>query len=232
MSRSTKNVLISFPRSGRAWTLTICAKLRELLPGGMDHRHSHDSAAVHTFDRYTEDKSSWRGHRVCLVVRDPRDVIVSHWHLLHYRRRGPTHVPGNLFDWSMSKYGLPFVVRFLNDWGYAIDGGTVSKQDVAVIQYEDLKGNPPTGIRTIAEHFGARSSDVTDALVATVIAGSSLTSVRERFAHSNVGPDTRAYSARRGESGVWHEYFTDSQIDEINQYTRQELRGFAARYYA
>lgn len=220
------NFIISYPRSGRAWTLTICAELRKWLGRGFRVSHSHDCAAVHAFRRYRPEKDIWAGHRIVLVTRDPRDVVVSYWHILSHRSK--RHILARrlgLFEWAKSKYGLPFVLRFLNDWGDAIEAGVV--ESPTIVSYEDLKADPREGIIKIAMGFGA-SRERVEQVVDGVVCASTFEAVRARFAHSNTGDDERAFSARRGESGVWREYFSVDEQYWIDSFVSQNLRHFEA----
>lgn len=223
------NVLCSFPRSGRAWTLTICGTLNSLLPNGLKVRHTHDKATDRTYSQYRSDKSGFADHRVVLIIRDPRDVCVSHWHLLKFRARREPARSMDLFDWVMeSKHGLNFVIQFLNDWSSAIDSGVV--EDIAVFRYEDLKRYPHRMVRRIALAFGVPREHLGLNLIHRVVEETTLEKIREKFRHSNHEEDQRMWSARRGEVGAWREYFTEDQAEKIDARIRSKLVGFREFY--
>lgn len=197
------------------------------------HKHSHDKAAVHTFHQYRSDKSWLASYRVVLTVRNPRDVVVSYYMILKHRTQRPSAVNMDLLRWTQSKEGLPFVVRFLNDWGAAIEAGVVPR--LTLIQYESLLSQPCYEIRRFAIGIGIEPELLTAEVIQSVIDDTTLDRVRERFSHSNGGEndiklDPRGYSARRGESNVWHEYYTDIGIRWANEYVDENLEYFREFY--
>lgn len=225
--------LVSFPRSGRAWTMTIVEALRMALKQKIRHKHSHDKASMHTFHQYRSDKSWLTPYRTILTIRNPRDVVVSYYMILKHRTQRPSVVNMDLLRWTQSKEGLPFVVRFLNDWGAAIEQKVVPR--LMLIRYENLLSEPRTEIVWLAIGLGIKPEQLTPKVIQSVIDDTTLDRIRTKFSHSNGGEndiklDPRGYSARRGESNVWHEYYTDIGIRWTNEYVDENLEYFREFY--
>jgi len=223
-----RNLLISFPRSGRAWTLTIAAALSELLPGGMTHQHRANGAAVHSRSRYKSCKRGLSNFNVVLTTRDPRDVVVSYWHLLHFRQKRSPAVDMELGEWVRQDEGLAYAVRFLNDWGLAIAKNQVPR--ITLLNYEGMKVDPRPYIVDMARRFEVDRDLLTPALLDEVVKRSTAEAVRRRFAHSNGEPDSRMHSVRRAEAGVWREYFSPADAEWVDDYVEENLLYFRGQY--
>src|SRR5688572_17508542 len=80
--------LVSFPTCGRTWLRVMLGRVHrraERDPGVSCSVATHDDDAQWKAPEDVDiDKSRYRGTRVVLLVRDPRDVIVS----LYHQRRG------------------------------------------------------------------------------------------------------------------------------------------------
>lgn len=204
------NVFASYPRSGRAWTISM---FREIRRAGIrfEFRHTHDDAGDYCIHRYKKSKFRWRGHKVLLVARDPRDVVVSHWHILKHRTKRFRQKWGDmsLFDWIQTPEGIDFPIRFLNDWRTQID-----VPSFRIMHYEDMKRDVVSEMTKALRFFGALNK--ADRGKVDVVKFVTPQAMRTKFyPHSDWKPDARGNAVRRAESGVWHEYFSDSEIDWI-----------------
>jgi hypothetical protein len=124
-----KIVLVSFPKSGRTW-------LRVMLDAANVHiDYTHDRSG-HQGQRHLSemghDKSAYKDRRVVLLVRDPRDVVVSGY-FQATKRIGV--YDGSISDFIRDpKHGIEKIIIFNSDW---FSSAGIPK-DFHLIQYEDM----------------------------------------------------------------------------------------------
>lgn len=201
------NIFVSYPRSGRAWFSTIMRRLRN--EGIIECRwvkHSHDDATDYTINRYKSSKARWRGHRVVLITRDPRDIVVSHWHILRHRTKRFKEKWGDmsLFEWIQQPEGIDLVIRFLNDWAVQTEVKQIS------ISYEELKNDVVATVARAMKHWRLNTKENRKKF--HVVAEVTTDVVKKRWPHSNFEENPDANAVRRAEAGVWREYFSEDEI--------------------
>lgn len=96
-----------------------------------------------------------------VVVRDIRDVLVS-----HYAKHGPQYTEKRGVDFKTYVRSEPGKQKFRNDiWWYMHFQNRWGKlaalypREVKVWHYEDLRTDPGKGLREIASHFGLTLTD-------------------------------------------------------------------------
>ena len=166
-----------------------CHCLYELVPGGLPHT-SHA--------------------KYIYVMRNPKDMCVSLWY----------HVNNTLqFDKRVS--WEDHVRDFLSEetpffgWFYHVLGWWKHNDapNILFLKYEDMKTDPLTAIRSIAQFIGIEN--MTDELLQNVVKYSSFASMKQdSSANRNwqAGPGKMFYRAdmfiRKGEIGGWREHFS------------------------
>lgn len=180
---------ISFPKSGKTWTKIMLGHilarhagwpLRQVLrrieryPGadaplppplpdlelghGLHYRRTARTGRVPLW--------YYRGSRVHLLVRDPRDVLVSHYLFERFGRRlfcGTLEqfvrfrATGTDDDSPAAMYGLGPIIRTLNAWAAA----RPELAALMVTRYEDLRADPAGGLTRICAFLGI-PADPTD----------------------------------------------------------------------
>lgn len=139
--------LVSYPRSGRTWLgfmLDHIAK-RLGLPGKHMVMTKHDGAMIQRPDclkKYVKSKKKlYTGRKVILLVRDPRDVLCSLYFMLtvrHAKRpEGKRFSRYSIEEFIKSKYGLQFIVTFMNGWAEQ----RKIPDSFFLLRYEDLREN-------------------------------------------------------------------------------------------
>jgi len=216
-------LLSSFPRSGSTWIrffLCNLISLREmdgqavgfpLLDATMvelgvnDLRlpwpHATLPRVVKTHRPYSRFFS--RAGRSILVIRDPRDTIVS----LFWYERGKTHPRflGELSEFLRHPgFGLPAWIRHYRSWAHRAD---------LTMTYEALVEDPGTEFRRLLDFLGVVEED---AAVEEALERSRLGSVRavERsHGHTDQDRFTPSFQfARRGGSGNWRDHFSANDL--------------------
>ena len=158
-------VLMSWGKSGRTWLRVMMSRAYQL-KGGLDASELLDfdnlrdqdpqlPAVFFTHNNYLRDytgnrqsKSHFKGKRIVLLVRDPRDVAVSQFFQWQFRMRPnkkfindyPPHGADiDTWDFVLDKEaGVPRIVDYFNGWARAIP----ELQDVLVVRYEDMRVIP------------------------------------------------------------------------------------------
>ncbi len=137
-------VLVSYPKSGRTWIRVVLDYL------GIDINYDHDAAAIayHPKKDYSDlniDENKYEDKKVILLIRDPRDVVVSSYFHAVYRQ--------NVFNGSISdfirskKFGIHKIIDFQKKWISSAD----IPQDFICFKYEDLKEQPVDCFKTLID---------------------------------------------------------------------------------
>ena len=111
--------------------------------------------------RQWDSLEHFRGKRVVLLVRDPRDVAVSQYFQWRYRMRPnkkalnayPPHgAEVDIFDFvSNPDCGIPRIIDWLNGWARAMP---MMGDDLCLIRYEDMRVDPGAALDTAMRFTG------------------------------------------------------------------------------
>ena len=174
----------------------------ELVPGGLPHT---------TTAKYI------------YVMRNPKDVSVSVWH--HMNNMLPLswedHMaavlsPENQWDWFTHVLGW---------WKRK------ASPNILYVKYEDMKTDPLTAIRTVANFIGIEN--LTDELLQKVLQQSSFNSMKKDSSSNYTwifGPD-KLHSQRstpfirKGEIGGWKEHFSGEQSQRFDEIYEKQMSG-------
>ncbi|MCS6778183.1 MAG: sulfotransferase domain-containing protein [Geminicoccaceae bacterium] len=192
-------VLVSHAKSGRTWLVALLSHLLhqtrgvpadELWEGDNFHRLDPSIPRIFLTHERNEPASVRRrlpelvrDKRLLLLVRDPRDVIVS-WYHHHARRSTPRTrarigLPIDMAAVDLASfvtapgYGLPSVVDFLERWSRIAR----AHPHALVVRYEDLRADTAATLARIAAFLGLPAP--AEAIAASV-AFASLESLREK----------------------------------------------------
>jgi hypothetical protein len=199
--------VVSFPKSGRTWLHVMLARLAHGahapfvldVPGVLFTHDDADKPAQPLradFARYAERK-------VVLLVRDPRDVLVSYF--AHRTRRDRTYA-GTLSAFVREPgYGAERIVAVLAAWWAhrAVPRGFL------LVRYEDLHADPRKELERLARFLGLPHGDAEleeavafgsfDRMVAMERAGA----IDDKRLRAADPADQDSYKVRRGEVGRW-----------------------------
>ena len=174
-------VLMSWGKSGRTWFRVMLSRfyqlkhdlpMRHLLE--FDNLHQKNPAiprVLFSHNNYMRDYlADWdtlnhfRGKKVVMLVRDPRDVAVSQFFQWKYRMRPHkmllNQYPAkgeavSTFDFvSNPLCGVPRIVGFFNGWARALP----ELEGILIIRYEDMRKDPAAVMRQVLDFVGTPGS--------------------------------------------------------------------------
>jgi hypothetical protein len=155
-------LLLSLTNCGRTW-------LRVILGRAMQQHYSRDYAAsladmnlhdLYSFseriptlpaikpmhEKYKQFGHSYEGKKVILLVRDPRDAIVSRYHQ-HREELAQKLGYDDLDRYLCESDELAGYIQFYNDWQNHPD----SAKDVLTVRYEDMKADTLASVQRVCE---------------------------------------------------------------------------------
>jgi len=155
-----------------------------------------------------------------LIVRDPRDVVVSHYH--HLRAAGGVLDPSlSLSEFVHGRWGIERIVRFMNMWAPAL---RTRHPQFHLCAFESLKRDTAGTFSAAMTFLGAR---VDAAAVAQAVAESSfdLLQTRERSNRTYQGAslENDAFRFRRGDVGGHARELPDSDAAYLTQVVSTQL---------
>ncbi len=159
--------IVSYPKCGITWIRITLQKYLELyghketsekdrnlvkLPDTNILKFTHDLGswvpAPPRIDQLYFDDSKYREKKICFVVRNPCDVLVSSWYHLKYRER--------IYSGGLSEFirddtlGIHKVVAFMNMW--------VENMDISskfyLVTYEEMRKAPEAGFHALFDFIG------------------------------------------------------------------------------
>jgi hypothetical protein len=161
----TELYLISYPCSGRTWLRVLIGKLlcdhfsldEKLMldtpnltqkAGILKSMYTHDCSLVEDYYYYVAnevffDKARFSGKKVILLVRDPRDVMVSYYS--HLSKRDKKY-KGSISEFIRDeKVGIKKLLAFNNLW---IDNQHFLKE-LLIIKYEDIRRETAINLKKV-----------------------------------------------------------------------------------
>lgn len=240
-------VLMSWGKSGRTWLRVMLSRAYQLKGDldasellDFDNLKSRDPqlpAVFFTHNNYLRDytgnqhsKSHFKGKRIVLLVRDPRDVAVSQFFQWQFRMRPnkkfindyPPHEAGiDVWDFVLDKEaGVPRIVDYFNGWAEAI----AELQDILVVRYEDMRKDPAAVLEKIMAFTGTA---VTPEQVQEAVDFAAYDNMKkmeeEKFfkgSGARVKPgdkdNPQSFKVRKAKVGGYRDYFTDEQCEQLD----------------
>ncbi|MBC8095336.1 MAG: sulfotransferase domain-containing protein [Akkermansiaceae bacterium] len=198
--KSSGTVIVSYPRSGRTWVGTM---LHEL---SIDPLFSHAGAKksrLDSPDSVCRDIPAYAKYRVLFLLRDPRDVIVSHYHHYVRKKKWEGDLPGFMRD---PIYGFERLVAFNLGWLAAHN----QFREFAVVRYEDLRQRTAIELARIVDFLRCKISG--PQILSKVVAEQSFEQMK-----------------RREQSGELHaqygKYFTSGSENDNQRMVRRGVVG-------
>jgi hypothetical protein len=225
-------LLISYPKCGRTWltlmlshALAAHAGVREFDPLATDLldgqapglprvRISHDdNPHWKTPRRLARSKRRYRGKKVILLVRDPRDVVVS---MYFERTRRERAYDGSLREFLHEPKGsLATILAYYNVWARE----QARPKGLCLVRYEDLHADAERELTRLLGFIGL--ADVSPAHVRAAVAIASFDSMRSMERENTLGSgrlrardpkDPESFKTRRGKVGGFRDYLPPTEI--------------------
>ena len=221
--------LVSFPKTGRTWLMYMINQMKEQ----SDHRlkkykyfifNEHDNSEIIIEDgtrnnpldifRFTSRFRYKRG-KVVFLVRDPRDVIVSHFYQVTKRSKKPF-----VFK-SISEFlrddilGFKRVIHFYNLW----ERNKEIPQDFLLISYEDLVNN---GIQELQRVMTFLGIEISKDCVRNIYERSSASIMRDKEINNkldgfnNFGKERNQLKVRNAKIGGYISELSEEDINYCN----------------
>ncbi len=240
-------VLMSWGKSGRTWLRVMLSRAYQLKGGlkasellDFDNFRKQDPAlpaVFFTHNNYLRDytgnqqsKRHFKGKRIVLLVRDPRDVAVSQFFQWQFRMRPnkkfindyPPH-GANIDVWDFvldPEAGVPRIVDYFNGWAKAIP----ELGDILVVRYEDMRVDPQDVLTRIFEFTGtAISAPQVQEAVEFAAYDNMKKMEQDKFfkgSGARVKPGDQAnpqsFKVRKAKVGGYRDYFSDEQCAQLD----------------
>ena len=241
--RDAQAFLISYPKCGRTWLRMLLSRALENhygapdidyvggdfvggnVPGAPRIRVSHDDDPHwKTPGGLDRRKRRYRGKKVVLLVRDPRDVVVS---MYFERSRRERAYHGTLSQFLHEKRGsLDTILAYYNVW----EGARGIPSDLLVLRYEDLRRNTDRELRRLLAFLGVEG--VSDATVQEAVGFASFENMRKMESSGAIESgrlrprdpqDPESFKTRRGKVGGFVDYLTPDEIEQVERRIRAGL---------
>jgi hypothetical protein len=236
-------LLISYPKCGRTWLTLLLVKAmaehagvhefdplsNDLLGGqvpGLPHvRISHDDDPHWKTPRALgRSKRRYRDKKVLLLVRDPRDVVVSMYFERTKRERA---YDGTLSEFLREERGsLATILGYYDVWARE----RAVPRALCLVRYEDLRAEPARELRRILAFLGL--AHVSDEHVAAAVAYASFENMRSmevgdvlqsgRLRARDPG-DPESYKTRKGKVGGYRDYLQPAEVEWMERRIREQL---------
>ncbi len=240
--------VISFPKSGRTWLKHIIscyikfayncyeknAGFREPIKNSLWRKFpniefTHDVADIPYQDNYSYDSlinifnpRIYSSKNNILLIRDPRDVVVSYYHHKVSREKiivGKAPYSGTIDDFIKdSIYGIKKIVVFMNLWAQVLRDDA----NYMLVRYEDMRRNEFEVVEKILNHFGVI---IDKELLESALKASSFENMKkeERILLSGKLNDNNQMKTRKGMVGGYNDEISDDMVSYIDVYINDNL---------
>lgn len=252
---ATDAFIVSYPKCGRTWVRLMLGhymldgargdplelkRIAQGRPGLPRLTISHDDYPHwKPTENIVAQKGAYRDKSVVLLVRDPRDVIVSYF--FQYTKRGDAQKACDSFSGTMSDFvrhpigGIANIVRFYNVWA----ANRATPKAFLLQRYEDYHANPREAFDELRAFLGVPDHGAA-ALEATIAYGrfDNMRRLEVTGALNNArllaaaDRDPEALKTRKGAVGGFRDYLSDADIAWIDTYLADNLDPFFGAYRA
>jgi hypothetical protein len=143
--------LVSFPKTGRTWLLHMINQMKELSIHPLKNQkyfifNEHDNSEIIIENGFRNNplsifrftgRNRYRRGKVIFLVRDPRDVVVSHYHQVTKRAKNPFKFNSISSFVTDEVIGFNRIIHYYNLWH---SNRSVPKEFL-LVKYEDLLEN-------------------------------------------------------------------------------------------
>ncbi len=249
--RAADVVLVSHAKSGRTWLVALLSHLLhrthgvpidELWAGENFHRLDPRIPRLYLTHEHNEPRSIrtllpylLRSKKLIVLVRDPRDVIVS-WYYHNLARSNPRvrrrqGLPVDMSGVDIAsfvahpRFGAERVVAFVERW----ERIARAHPRALVVRYEDLRARPQAELARIAAFLGLPAPpEAVEAAVAFAAFESLQEKERTGFFRSEKlqardPSDPKSYKVRRGKVGGYREELPHELVARLDRLVAERL---------
>ena len=248
--QKTDVYLVSYPKCGRTWlrlmigkaitqTYSLTENERTLFLDWSEKIHPEapyikviheDRPMLKSPDELQTSKARYKQKKIILLVRDPRDVIVSSYFEMKKRAKifgkNPYEKRSASFEGTISEFinqkhgGFDTIIRYYNIWA---KNRHVPK-GLLLVRYEDMHANPQKELRRVIGFLGL--SAISDEVLEQAVAFASFDNMRNMekngsFSSGMLNPvnlsDKESFKTRKGKIGGYYDYLDDEEIARLNQ---------------
>ncbi|RWO85096.1 MAG: hypothetical protein EOS18_01560 [Mesorhizobium sp.] len=205
-------LIVSFPKSGRTWLRVMLDDLgvtAQWIHDGTDHKQLRPASSL------KENKSRYRKRRTILLVRDPRDTVVSGYFQVQKRHKLPA---GSFSDFIRSEnHGIEKIARFNLNWFSAAP----RMRAMRCVQYEDIHRDAVGVLRSILDFLETQAEDRTlievadarafDRMRTSEAKGDLAGRYGEALLPSDAN-DPESFKVRKGKIGGYRDYLSDDDV--------------------
>ncbi len=239
-------LIISYPKCGRTWLTMLISRalssrygvsdvdylasdvLGGNVPGAPHIRISHDdNPHWKTPARLSRSKRRYRDKKVVLLVRDPRDVVVS---MYFERSRRERAYSGTLQEFLKEPKGsLDTILAYYNIWA----AERARPRGFCMVRYEDLKADTAGELKRLLSFAGIE--DISEAHIQDAVKFASFESMRAMESSGAAGTgrlrpgdpkDVESFKTRRGKVGGHVDYLSAEETAWVDGKVRETLDPF------
>ena len=246
-------ILVCFPKCGSTWievmltqylvaryhlatdvTRDLYRITKQLPSTAITWRTHDDDPHLKPAAKFETDKSGYAQKRVLLLVRDPRDVLVSYFFEYtkkkEYLAAGRPPFIGTIDDFVHHDIGeLRAIIGFYNIWA----GNTDVPREFSLITYEGLHRDAAGEVKRVLELIDDNGVD--QACLEQAVAFGAFDNMRKLEERNSPGlrlnpnvqlGDTEGYKTRKGKVSGYKDYLSPATILEVDRIIRDELSDF------
>jgi hypothetical protein len=216
------NLIISFPKSGRTWLRTLIGKYYEL------NFNIDFTTETHLIkpDKYSIGFSHFipevnRHKKIVILVRDPKDTIVSYYHQISKRE--------DLFKGDISKFirSKRFGIRKINKFLNTLFRIHQNNNNNLIISYEMLHEDTEGTLKKVLIMFGVPINDknIKKAVNFCKFENMQKMEKADKFINDRLKTknkkDINNFKTRKGKVGSYKEELSESDILYIDSYSKE-----------
>ena len=177
-------------------------------------------------------KAGFEGKRVILLIRDPRDIVVS---MYFFKARRSKCIKYNLSSFlRFEKRGsIDSIISWYNAWA----NSRHLPAHLLLVRYEDMHENPQKELRRVLNFI--RLHEINKDIIHQVVEYTHFNNMHKletenAFDSRRLQPkdkkDPDSYMTRRGQVGGFVDYLSKTDIEYLNQKINGELSNFYSFY--
>jgi len=246
-NRFAETLIVSYPKSGRSWLrMILSAYVAALHEKPLDHQRDitdlsreisdmphiafvHDGSTYAqpnnaTSEELNADKRAFATKKVILLVRDPRDVLVSYYFHCTHRQKV---FEGDLSEFIRDdQFGIHKLIAFLNHWNNAKE----IPRSFTLLRYEDMSTNIYNEMTRLINVLGL---PLQEEALSQAISFSEFDNMKKRERSGNLymkgrfgageTKDEQSYKVRQGKVGGHKDVLSSDEIKYINDQINHRL---------